>query len=132
MLIYVHASATYELPSESFVMLMVEPALRAPDHQVKEARLVTSDAPYCVLGTDLAGNVQRRIAAPAGEFRYEYTATIEAERNVLVPPDAEIHRHQDLPPESRTSIGASWHRARSRSPSAAPASLPTSPWPHWN
>ncbi len=79
MLIYVHASASYELPSESFVLLMVEPALRAPDHQVKEAKLVTSAAPYGVLATDMSGNVQRRIAAPAGEFRYEYTATIEAE-----------------------------------------------------
>ncbi len=79
---------------------MVEPALHAPDHRVKEARLVTSDAPYSVLGTDLAGNVQRRIAAPAGEFRYEYTATIEAEPNVAVSPDAEEHRHRDLPSES--------------------------------
>ena len=102
MLIHVYASATYELPSESFVLLMVEPALLAPDHRVKEAKLLTSDAPYSVLGTDLAGNVQRRIAASAGEFRYEYTAMIEAERNIAVPPDAEVHRHRDLPSESPT------------------------------
>jgi len=100
MLISVRATATYELPSESFVLLMVEPARKAPDHRVVDEKLVTSPAPFCVLGTDHAGNPQRRIVAPAGEFRYEYAATIEAEPNVAVPPDADEHRPQDLPPET--------------------------------
>jgi transglutaminase-like putative cysteine protease len=100
MLISVRASATYELPSESFVLLMVEPAMEAPDHRVKDARLVTSPAPYSVLGTDHVGNPQRRIVAPAGEFRYEYAATIEAEPNVAVPPGAVEPRPEDLPPET--------------------------------
>lgn len=100
MLISVRAAATFELPAESFVLLMVEPPLVGPAHRVREARLVTSDVPYHVLGTDLSGNVQRRLVAPAGAFRYEYTATVEAEPNVAVPPDAEAHRHQDLPPET--------------------------------
>jgi transglutaminase-like putative cysteine protease len=79
---------------------MVEPAREAPDHRIKEARLVTSPAPFNVLGKDIAGNLQRRIVAPTGEFHYEYTATIEAEANVLVPPEAGEHKPQDLPPET--------------------------------
>ena len=34
MLISVKAKATYELPAESFVLLMVEPHPHAPDHQL--------------------------------------------------------------------------------------------------
>ncbi len=100
MLISIRTSATYELPAETFVLLMVEPAREAPDHRIKEERLVTSPVPFSVLGKDIAGNVQRRIVAPAGEFRYEYSATIEAEPNVLVPFDAVEHKPQDLPPET--------------------------------
>jgi transglutaminase-like putative cysteine protease len=100
MLISVRATATYELSAESFVLLMVEPSREAPDHRVKDAKLVTSPAPYSILGTDYAGNPLRRIVAPAGEFRYDYSATIEAEPNVAVPPDAIEHEPQDLPPES--------------------------------
>ncbi len=100
MLISIRASAVYELPAECFVLLMIEPAKEAPDHRVREAKLVTTPTPYSVLGTDIAGNLQRRLVAPAGEFRYDFSATIEAEPNVAVPPDATEHRPQDLPPET--------------------------------
>ena len=100
MLISIRAVGTYELADECFVLLMIEPSWEAPDHCVKEEKLVTSRVSYSVLGTDLAGNVQRRLVAPAGEFRYEYNATIEAEPNVLVPADAVEHKPHDLPPET--------------------------------
>lgn len=100
MLISIRATATYELPAETFVLLMVEPSREAPDHRIKEERLLTSPSPFSVVGRDIAGNVQRRIVAPTGEFGYTYTATIEAEANVLVPPDAVEHKPQDLPSET--------------------------------
>ena len=67
MLISIRAAAAYELPAETFVLLMVEPAREAPDHLIKEEKLVTSPAPFSVLGKDVAGNLQRRLVAPAGE-----------------------------------------------------------------
>jgi transglutaminase-like putative cysteine protease len=100
MLISIRTAATYELPSATFLLLMVEPDKEAPDHHIKEEKLTTSPVPFIKLGRDIAGNVQRRIVAPAGEFRYEYTATFEAEPNVLVPSDAIEHQPQDLPPET--------------------------------
>src|SRR4051794_6560954 len=100
MLISIRAAATYDLDAETFVMLMVEPAVEGPDHHVREARLATSPTRYSVLGTDFSGNVQRRLVAPAGEFRYEYEANIEAEPNIDVPPDAIAHDLQELPAET--------------------------------
>jgi len=100
MLISVRASATYEVSKEAFGLLMVEPAREAPDHRVREAKLETTPAPMSILGQDYVGNPMRRLIVPAGEFRYDYSATIEAEPNVAVPPDAEEHKPQDLPPET--------------------------------
>ena len=100
MLISIRTTATYELPAETFLQLMVEPDREAPDHRIRQETLITSPVPFIKLGRDMAGNVQRRLVAPAGEFRYEYTATIEAEPNVLVPPDAVEHKPQDLPMET--------------------------------
>ena len=97
MRIFVRATASYELASESFVQLMVEPAREAPDHLLETDKLITSPTPYSVLGKDHAGNLQRRMVAPAGEFTYDYSARIVAEPNVAVPLDAVEHRPQDLP-----------------------------------
>ncbi len=79
---------------------MIEPAHQAPDHRIREEKLVTSPVSFSALGADIAGNVQRRLVAPAGDFHYEYSALIEAEPNVLVPLDAVEHKPQDLPPET--------------------------------
>jgi transglutaminase-like putative cysteine protease len=100
MLLSVKATATYELSAETFLLVMVEPHAEAPDHQVKDARFVTSPAAYSVSGKDFQGNIQRRIVAPAGLFCYEYTATIEADPNQAVPPEAVENPSRDLSPEA--------------------------------
>ncbi len=120
MRISIRTSAAYELPAETFLMLMVEPARGAPDHRIERESLITSPVPYCALGTDIAGNLQRRIVAPAGEFRYEYSATIEAEPNVLVPPDAVEHRPQDLPRETLIYLNPSRYIQSDRAGACSP------------
>jgi transglutaminase-like putative cysteine protease len=42
MLLSVRSSASYDLPEDSFVLLMVEPLLIGPRHRVKEERLMTT------------------------------------------------------------------------------------------
>jgi transglutaminase-like putative cysteine protease len=100
MLLSVKATATYELSAETFLLVMVEPHAEAPDHRVSDARFVTSPTTFSVSGKDFQGNIQRRIVAPAGLFSYEYTATIEADPNETVPPDAVENPSKDLPPEA--------------------------------
>jgi transglutaminase-like putative cysteine protease len=100
MLLSVKATATYELSAETFLLVMVEPHAEAPDHQVKDARFVTSPTTHSVSAKDFQGNIQRRIVAPAGLFRYEYTATIEADPNETVPPEAVENPAKDLSPEA--------------------------------
>ena len=96
----VRASAAYELPAESFILLMVEPPLQGAAHRVVEERLLTTPTPFSQLWNDSYGNPQRRLIAPAGAFTFDFTATIEAEENTPVPPEALQHPPQDLPPEA--------------------------------
>ena len=99
MLLSVRAAAAYELPAETFILLMVEPPLEGPGHRVLDERLVTTPTSYSDLRKDLYGNPQRRLLAPAGTFSFEFTATIEADPNHPVPPDAVEHAPRDIPAE---------------------------------
>ena len=97
MLLTVRSNATYELPSETFVLLMVEPSLAGPTHRVREETLFTTPTLYSELRTDTEGNPQRRLIAPAGTFSFEFKATIEADTETTLPPDALAHPAQEVP-----------------------------------
>ena len=66
MLISVRATAAYDLPEQTFLLLMVEPPLVGPVHRVEQERLLTTPTPFHELGTDVYGNPQRRISASNG------------------------------------------------------------------
>ena len=72
-LISVRATAAYDLPDETFLLLMVEPPLVGPAHRVEQEQLLTTPTPFHELGTDVYGNPQRRIIAPKGSFSFEFT-----------------------------------------------------------
>jgi transglutaminase-like putative cysteine protease len=99
MLVSITATAAYDLPSETFLLLMVEPALRGAAHAVRQERLTTTPTPFGSLSADGFGNPQRRLVAPAGRFCYEFSATVEVAGGVAVPPDAAEVPLRDVPPE---------------------------------
>jgi transglutaminase-like putative cysteine protease len=99
MLLTVRAAASYELASEMFLNVMVEPLLEGAFHRVREHRLLTSPVPSCALHWDVYGNPARPLTAAKGPFSFEYTATIETAANNAVPHDAPEHPPQDLPVE---------------------------------
>ncbi len=99
MLLNVRATATYDLPHETFVILMVEPLPQSRTHQVRHERLLTTRTPSCFLRHDLYGNPQRRILVDAGKFAYEFTATIETAPNGPLPSDATESAPQAIPDE---------------------------------
>ncbi len=100
MLLSVRAAACYDLPEETFVLLMVEPPLSGPGCRIRDERLVTTPTSLGELRTDLHGNLQRRLLAPRGPFGFTFTATIDADPNAPVPPDAREHPPQEIPPEA--------------------------------
>jgi len=83
-LISVRATAAYDLPEQTFLLLMVEPPLAGPVHRVEQERLLTTPTPFHELGTDVYGNPQRRISTPKGSFSFEFTATIETAPNAAL------------------------------------------------
>jgi transglutaminase-like putative cysteine protease len=97
MLLTVRAAASYDLPAETFVLLMVEPPTRGPSHQVRAEQLLTSPTRLSELRTDAQGNPQRCFLAPKGPFSFEFTSTIETTPNAVVPPEAPEHSPQDIP-----------------------------------
>ena len=100
MLISVRATAAYDLPEQTFLLLMVEPPLVGPAHRVQAERLLTTPTPFHELGTDVYGNPQRRIIAPQGSFSFEFIATIEAAPNAALRDDAVEHPLREIPAES--------------------------------
>lgn len=100
MTVTIRASAVYDLPAETVLLLMVEPALNGPAHRVVEERLVTTPTPFSELWTDAYGNPQRRLLAPAGPFSFDFTATVEVEPNTALPDDAFQHVPLNLPVET--------------------------------
>jgi transglutaminase-like putative cysteine protease len=100
MLLDVQAKATYELPAETFLALMIEPSLEGPAHRVTHERLVTSPTPFSELRRDLYDNPRRFLVAPKGTFSFDFTARIEAAPNRAVPPEAIQHPPQEIPAEA--------------------------------
>ena len=100
MLIAIRATAAYDLPEHTFLLLMVEPALVGPAHRVEQVRMQTTPTPFHELGTDVYGNPVRRIIAPRGSFSFEFTATIETAPNVALRDDAVEHPLREIPAES--------------------------------
>jgi transglutaminase-like putative cysteine protease len=96
----VRSTASYELPAETFLALMIEPTLVGPAHRVTQERLVTSPTLFGELNFDLYGNPRRHLVAPKGIFSFEFTATIESATNQAIPHEAIQHPPRDIPPEA--------------------------------
>jgi len=99
MRVSVRAAAGYDLPGDSMVVLMVEPALAGPSHRVVEERLLTTPTRSSSFRVDGAGNPQRRLVVARGTFSYTFTATVDVEPETPVPSDAVEHPPQDVPAE---------------------------------
>ena len=99
MLLNIRSTASYQLPNQTFVLLMVEPAIDGANHHVQSAALATSQTPTSELWNDIYGNPVRRLMAPQGEFSFEYKACIEAQTNMVLPPDATELDPLDIPAE---------------------------------
>ena len=99
MLITIHASQSYDLPAETFLLLMVEPTLHGPTYDVRDERLMTTPTLFSELSNDSFGNPQRRLVAPPGRFTFDFYATVETQPNTPVPADAQEHLPRHLPPE---------------------------------
>jgi transglutaminase-like putative cysteine protease len=100
MLLTISATADYDLPQDTFLFLMVEPALFGPTHRVAEESLRTTPTPFARLETDLHSNPQRRLLAPRGFFTFDFQATVEVERFAPLPDDAPEHDPRELPAEA--------------------------------
>ncbi len=99
MLLQIHASAAYELPQDAFILLMVEPPLVGDSYHVIDENLSTTPTPSTQLWNDLYGNPQRRFAAPAGPFSFQFSAQIEAQPNAALPDDARECLPSEIPAE---------------------------------
>ena len=53
MLISVRATAAYDLPEQTFLLLMVEPPLVGPAHRVEQEHLLTTPTPFHDSGRSL-------------------------------------------------------------------------------
>ncbi len=100
MLLKVHASAAYNMPAETFLLLMVEPTLVGPRHVVQTENLSTTPTPFSDLWTDAFGNPQRRMVVPAGPFKFHFEATIDAQPNLEIPDNAPEPSPRQIPPEA--------------------------------
>jgi transglutaminase-like putative cysteine protease len=100
MLLSVHATASYELPSDTFVLLMVEPPLTGTNHRLKDERLKTTPTPFSELWKDSAGNPQRRLIAPKGPFSFEFEAVIEVDPNTALPADVAEPSPREVPADA--------------------------------
>ena len=100
MLLKVQATASYELPTQSFILLMVEPPLVGSNHRVIDERLTTTPTSYSELWTDAAGNPQRRLVAPAGPFSFTFEATVEAGPNSDLADELTETRAEAVPAEA--------------------------------
>lgn len=99
MLLDISARAQYELPTETFILLMVEPLIKGDCHQVQEEKLFTSPIQKSGIWKDVYGNLQRRLVAPAGLFSFDFSARVEVEPNAALPDGLPEHSPVDIPPE---------------------------------
>lgn len=93
----IQASGIYELAADTCLLLMVEPNIMGATHRVLQSELTTTPTPNSDAWTDEIGNYQRRLLAPAGEFHFNYRATIESITNTPIPDDAVQHAPLELP-----------------------------------
>jgi transglutaminase-like putative cysteine protease len=100
MLLTVSATADYDLPNDTYLLLMVEPALSGPHHRVTAESLRTTPTPFANLSHDALGNPRRCLLAPRGFFTFDFQATIEAEASRPLPENAPDETPADLPPEA--------------------------------
>ncbi len=96
----IRACACYDIPAETFALLMVEPPLSGPGHRVVSENLMTTPTPFSDLWTDAFGNPQRRLSVTRGRFAFEFTGTVDVRPNLPVPDDAIEHAPRDIPPEA--------------------------------
>lgn len=99
MLLSLSATADYDLPHETFLLLMVEPRLKGELHEVVQESLRTSPTPFTELALDGFGNPLRRLVAPQGLFTFDFAATVETPPNEAVPSNAMEHDPRSLLPE---------------------------------
>ncbi len=88
MFVSVSATADYDLPVETFLLLMVEPRLQGDTHRVLRESLRSTPTPFARLDVDGCGNPFRRFIAPKGFFCFDFNAVIETQPNVALPKDA--------------------------------------------
>ncbi|MDX1932363.1 MAG: transglutaminase family protein [Capsulimonadales bacterium] len=100
MLLSLSATADYDLPQETFLLLMVEPSLNGDCHHVMEESLRTTPTRYATLVRDGFGNVVRRFVAPSGFFTFDFQAFVEAEPNRALPPEAREHAPEEVSQEA--------------------------------
>lgn len=99
MILNIQSHAVYELPAQTFILLMIEPPLQGVDHQVIDENLITTPTPRTELWNDIYQNPQRRFIAPAGEFRFDFTARIEVQPNQPLPNESVEHAPDEIPAE---------------------------------
>ena len=96
----VHARAVYELPADTFLLLMVEPTLFGTRHRVLTESLMTSPTPFSDLWTDSFGNPQRRMSVPKGQFSFDFRASITVNPDKPIPDWAAEPPPREIPPEA--------------------------------
>lgn len=99
MILDIRSHAVNNLPSETFMFLMVEPKLEGVAHRVLEEHLMTTCTPFADLWLDVYGNPQRHFLVPAGRFEWEFRARVEVEPNQPLPLDAPEHMPSEMPRE---------------------------------
>lgn len=99
MILRLHSRAAYELPAQTFVLLMIEPPLQGEAHRVLDENLVTTPTPRTQLWNDIYANPQRRFVAPAGSFTFEFSARVEVTPNEALPDDLPEHTPEEIPAE---------------------------------
>ncbi len=97
MLVAVSATADYDLPVETFLLLMVEPRVAGDTHRVARESLRTTPTPFARLDVDAYGNPFRRMLAPKGFFCFDFNATIEVTPNAALPKEISETPPQQLP-----------------------------------
>jgi transglutaminase-like putative cysteine protease len=93
----VSATADYDLPVETFLLLMIEPRVQGEAHRVLRESLRTTPTPFARLDADAYGNPFRRFLAPKGFFCFDFNATIEMAPNTALPKEATETMPQQLP-----------------------------------
>ncbi len=99
MFVSISATADYDLPAETFLLLMIEPRLQGDTYSVLRESLRTSPVRSASLDNDASGNLFRRFLAPRGFFCFDFSAVVETKPNAALPANAPETPPQNLPAE---------------------------------